>query len=474
MDVRCERCKTLYELDEARVSESGTAVRCTTCGHVFRVRKSVLLVTENGGPADTSGAAPPPVAEKPQWRVRSPTGKVVAFRELTSLQKWIAERKFGRDDEISLRGDTWKRLGEIAELQPFFALLDEVDRVRELEARLRQAELPSEAPPALEQELTAPDASSAVTDPRRSVATLGPEPEAEPTARSSTPMAYTMSDAPAAPSEATIDRGEGLGVGTSLMDDWEPKRPARSKGPWIAGFLILVAAGAAAAAYFYVWLPGQKQQRVQEADQTRAAADRQETEREQAELRAREQKAKEELVANLARADAGAADAGVQDAGASPRGALEEAPAPGTPSRTAPPLPQAPAARPRVAAETRPRTYEEWMSYGDVERANQRLQSALDAYDQAVALQPAQPEAHLARGRALLEMGNPEGASSAFQRALELNPRYSVADFWLGEAQRRAGRRADAIRAYEQYLELAPDGNQAESARRALKTLKQE
>jgi predicted TPR repeat methyltransferase len=71
-------------------------------------------------------------------------------------------------------------------------------------------------------------------------------------------------------------------------------------------------------------------------------------------------------------------------------------------------------------------------------------------------------------------MGNRDGAVGAFQRALELNPRYSVAEFWLGEAQRRAGRRADAIHAYEQYLELAPDGNQAEAARQALKTLKQE
>ncbi len=49
MDVRCERCKTLYELDEARVSEAGTTVRCTTCGHVFRVRKKVLLMTEAVG-----------------------------------------------------------------------------------------------------------------------------------------------------------------------------------------------------------------------------------------------------------------------------------------------------------------------------------------------------------------------------------------------------------------------------------------
>jgi predicted Zn finger-like uncharacterized protein len=478
MDVRCERCKTLYELDEARVSESGTAVRCTTCGHVFRVRKTVLLVTESGTPADASSAAPPPVAEKPQWRVRSPTGKVVAFRELTSLQKWIAERKFGRDDEISLRGDTWKRLGDIAELQPFFALLDEVDRVRELEARLRQAELPAVASPLLERELTStPNASTAVTDPRRPAAIFAPEPETEPALRASTPMAYAMSDPPraAAPTEPetpAFGRAEGLGVGPGSIDDWEPKR-LRSKAPWVAAFLILAAGAAAAAAYYRVWLPSQEQQRLDDVV-ARIAAERQESERRQAELREREQKAKEELVADLARADAGAA----ADAGASsPRGALDGAPAAGTGSGTRTvqaDAPSSPVRRVVHASDVRPRTYEEWMSRGDVDRANQRFQAALEAYDEALALQPSQPEAHVARGRTLLEMGNRDGAVGAFQRALELNPRYSVAEFWLGEAQRRAGRRADAIHAYEQYLELAPDGNQAEAARQALKTLKQE
>src|SRR5215813_1912433 len=154
MDVRCERCKTLYELDDARVSEAGTTVRCTTCGHVFRVRKKVLLMTEAVGAGGESAAVPPPVVEKPPWRVRSPSGRVIAFRELTSMQKWIVERKFGRDDEISLYGDHWKRLGEIAELQPFFLLLDEVDRVHALEDRLRREEVPDEAPSALEDALS--------------------------------------------------------------------------------------------------------------------------------------------------------------------------------------------------------------------------------------------------------------------------------------------------------------------------------
>lgn len=37
MDVLCQRCATEYELDDARVSERGTKVQCSSCGEEFRV-----------------------------------------------------------------------------------------------------------------------------------------------------------------------------------------------------------------------------------------------------------------------------------------------------------------------------------------------------------------------------------------------------------------------------------------------------
>src|SRR3954462_1238379 len=45
MDVRCERCKTQYDLDDSRISETGVTVQCTTCHHVFVVKKKALVVT---------------------------------------------------------------------------------------------------------------------------------------------------------------------------------------------------------------------------------------------------------------------------------------------------------------------------------------------------------------------------------------------------------------------------------------------
>ena len=372
MDVRCERCKTLYELDDARVSEVGTTVRCTTCGHVFRVRKKILLMTEAVGAGGESTAVPPPVAEKPPWRVRSPNGRVIAFRELTSMQKWIVERKFGRDDEISLHGDSWKRLGDIAELQPFFLLLDEVDRVHDLEERLRKAELPDEGPPLLERELgfgspaPPPDPSRPIPTPIRLETPIDPPPEArtggeafeqepeasapdeEPgppsdradTPRTGTPGGFSLDEIREAtrPSpddlpmpEGTVEpeaqadesdqpeftRRAGLGV-AELGDEGEGwgSAPPRSKSGFFAALLIVVALGGAAAAYFQLWVPAQEEKLRQEAERARVEQAQKARAAQEAEVRERERQAKEELVAGMAsRADAGAAAATAPDAG---------------------------------------------------------------------------------------------------------------------------------------------------------------
>ena len=358
MDVRCERCKTLYELDDARVSEAGTTVRCTTCGHVFRVRKKVLLMTEAVGAGGESTAVPPPVVDKPAWRVRSPSGRVIAFRELTSMQKWIVERKFGRDDEISLHGDHWKRLGDIAELQPFFLLLDEVDRVHQLEERLRRAELPDEAPSALERAggssllCLGPTALTPIRPtPRRPSGSSTPSPRPASrvpaagngsAARESPPRAAARARSdraagrrdrsPGAPSslrprrpgaaaaptgrdprpgppsafsleeirEATRPSPDDLPMPEGRSSHPQPSlprkrssrsspagpawastrarwrtwtagrpRPERSKAPWVATVLVVGALGAAAAAYFQIWVPAQEEKLRQEAQRAR-------------------------------------------------------------------------------------------------------------------------------------------------------------------------------------------------------------
>ncbi len=153
MDVRCNRCGTEYELDEARVAAAGTTVKCSNCAHIFKVlpngevregsgahkvsaRQSTSETTRlpNTGvtAAGQSGAVPvssstAPTTATGEWMVRKVDGQIFRFRELTTLQKWIVERKVGREDEISRTARTWKKLGEIAELTSFFQVVEAAD-----------------------------------------------------------------------------------------------------------------------------------------------------------------------------------------------------------------------------------------------------------------------------------------------------------------------------------------------------------
>jgi len=120
MDVRCERCGTEYEFEDDRVTEEGVTVKCSTCGHLFKIRKKSFVLTE----PVTLGKKEGEGAGDRNWMVRKADGTVLSFKELTTLQKWIVERKVSRDDEISKSGETWKRLGGIAELASFFQVVD--------------------------------------------------------------------------------------------------------------------------------------------------------------------------------------------------------------------------------------------------------------------------------------------------------------------------------------------------------------
>lgn len=101
MYVQCERCKTEYDFDDALVSERGTTVKCTTCGHQFKLRRSAT------GAHD-------------RWTVSTRTGETLVFTTLRELQKAIIAKQVYRHDLFS-RGDGPPRaLSSIAELEPFF------------------------------------------------------------------------------------------------------------------------------------------------------------------------------------------------------------------------------------------------------------------------------------------------------------------------------------------------------------------
>jgi predicted Zn finger-like uncharacterized protein len=103
MDVQCERCKTEYEFDDALVSGRGTTVRCTNCGHQFKVR---------------SHEATDPGSD--QWLVHTGTGHRLTFVSLRELQRAILAKQVARGDVLVRGAAPPRSLGSIAELEPFF------------------------------------------------------------------------------------------------------------------------------------------------------------------------------------------------------------------------------------------------------------------------------------------------------------------------------------------------------------------
>ena len=120
MDVRCDRCQTEYELEDDSVAERGASVQCTTCGHTFVVSRRKQANTPTPGPTTEMAA--------PAWVLTTEEGKTHRFRDPTTLQKWIVERRVGRADRVTPPGASARRLGDMDELRPFFDLVDQADR----------------------------------------------------------------------------------------------------------------------------------------------------------------------------------------------------------------------------------------------------------------------------------------------------------------------------------------------------------
>lgn len=104
MDVNCERCATEYELDDALVSERGTTVKCTSCGHQFKVFRE----GEGDGMPE-------------RWVVRQTNGRELVFLTLRELQRAIEQGRVVRADLLSRGAHPPRPLGSISELEPFFA-----------------------------------------------------------------------------------------------------------------------------------------------------------------------------------------------------------------------------------------------------------------------------------------------------------------------------------------------------------------
>ena len=426
MDVRCERCREGYVVDDARVPEAGVKVACPKCGHGFLLRKRVLAVAVPLKAGD--GEAPVPVtdlapagdgavptgsgADRAEWRLRKGSGAVFPFRELSTLQRWIVERKAAADDQVAAAGtgEDWRRIGDIPELRSFFAVLEKP--ARDEQSRPVVPPSPGTEDPAWARDPAPP--------PRRVTGSLPPV----------------------------------------------PRRKRRIV--WV----VLLALGLLAVAATTVFLK-------RKADADAASQDAAAAVAVAAPPPARPPSPRpEEPVAPAPTSPAPAPPAATVAAVPDP----VPAPDPGTGSPSGPPLEggaTAPApASPAPAVRVAPRDDAGAALRGALARAREqrdrgRCEEALDLYGQALAIDGRNATALAGRGACYLDLSRYRQAEASFEGALDSDPRNAEALFGLAETYRYMGRKAEAVAGYEKFLAVRSTGDDAVAARRLISQLKE-
>ncbi|MCA2978052.1 MAG: zinc-ribbon domain-containing protein [Myxococcaceae bacterium] len=491
MDVRCPKCQSEYDLDDARVTDDGVTVKCSECQHVFRVKKKSLVMTlpvRDEAPVEASSLPPAPAPAPREWRVRQADGAVSLCRELTTLQRWIVEGKVRRDDEISLTGDAWKRLGDIPELASFFQVVDDAERGRALAAsRERQGSSGPEVPPPPPPPSVPPPPRA--TETFREPAFVGPGPGAPagepPLAMLKETIRGPAFSVPLPPPRARGKSSGRLQAPVDLPDDDELARSLKGggSGKWVALVLGGLLVGGSAGYYFGFYEPEQQAK----AEAARLAAER------EAAARGDAGPGPDVVLARVSGAEA--ADAAVAPEvalvgeKASPEGAkmgadagaaaLSDAGQPGpeaigsVPTVGTAPQPVEEKATPGgPAAAPAARTYDAYLQRADALREAEKFSQALSFYGKAADLKPDRVEPIVGRGSALFDLGQLLQAEASFEQALRLNGKYGPAILGMAEVLKAQGKTARAATFYQRYLDEHPTGSEANVARNALERLK--
>ena len=388
----------------------------------------------------------------PAWVLTTEEGKTHRFRDPTTLQKWIVERRVGRADRVTPPGASARRLGDMDELRPFFDLVDQADRAASSRvARPTQPETPQRLSAAGARGYASPDEDDddVLMSGRRS-----------------------RGGQRGRPSRLDSDIAAGLS-GMGVDDSIDVVLPQRKMGKYafagvvIAGLMvgawylgkgrpIVDVASAPAAAPGAPPAAAPTPPAVAPTPPAVAPTHRPSPRRRPHRPRPRRQPLRHR---RLRRAPPPAA---APTAPASPPPAA----ATRTPPEDMPPEPVPP-----VRKGAAPRGYEQLVAEADRALENGNTAKAQKFIDEALRLQPSGVAAVTSSAYLLLDKQKPLAAVGEFKRALNLSPNFSQALFGLGEAYRAAGNPAQAIEAYKRYLAASPAGSDAPAARRQIREL---
>jgi tetratricopeptide (TPR) repeat protein len=113
------------------------------------------------------------------------------------------------------------------------------------------------------------------------------------------------------------------------------------------------------------------------------------------------------------------------------------------------------------ALAIKPDYVEAHINLGSAFKEQGRLEEAIEAYNKALAIKPDYAEAYNNMGVALKEQGKLEEAIEAYNKALAIKPDYAEAYSNIGSALTEQGELEEAIEAYNKALAIKPDYAQA-------------
>jgi predicted Zn finger-like uncharacterized protein len=443
MDVRCDRCQTEYELDDESVAEGGASVQCTSCGNTFVVGRQRPPVAAPPAAQPVKPAAAGPITSS--WMLTTEEGKTHRFRDSTTLQKWVVERRVGRMDRVCPPNGTWRRLGDVDELRPFFDVVDQADRAAAA-ARVARP--------------TRPETPRGSAQGRSTYVSADDDDDDILTSRRPRQSAVSASFASLSPEDDLVAAGLA------------PRHGGRKLA--VAAVVVL---GILAAYLGFKGPSGFRLPWAPPAAPTAAAP------------------------SPAPAAPIAAVPPPAAPAPAHPSAATSDPPMPAAPAAAPAPAPAAapppvPAAAPPVAhgaapadeptppaaepsphgggpaAEAgHPKSYERLVADADHALENGQSAKAQKLYDEALRLQPNGVAAVTGTAYLLLDRQKPLAAIDMFNRALGMSPGFAPALFGVGEAYRLEGQPAKAVAAYKRYLEASPTGADAPAARRQMREL---
>jgi tetratricopeptide (TPR) repeat protein len=127
----------------------------------------------------------------------------------------------------------------------------------------------------------------------------------------------------------------------------------------------------------------------------------------------------------------------------------------------------------RKTGELKPDFYDAWIGIAGIQGKKKAWPEAAAAMKKALDLKATDPIAWFTYAVYSDNSGDIPAAETAYRKTLELEPTRALAHYQLGVIEAGKGQNDAAIAHFEKFLELAPTDPQAEPAKRAIETLKQ-